>query len=65
MRMSKKGLGTADAYIRAFRALENEGISDKHIALLQAHFNAPDHTMTWAQLAQAVGYAEGRAVFWN
>ena len=60
--MSEEEFGTADAYTSAFRALANERTLDKHIPLLQAHFNAPDHTTTWAQLAQAVGYAEGRAV---
>ena len=30
--------------------------------MLLAHFNAPHHTTTWAQLAEKVGYKEGRAV---
>jgi hypothetical protein len=30
--------------------------------LLQAHFNAPEHTATWEQLAVAVGYDGFRAV---
>ena len=54
--------GTTDAYFRAFQALQREGIPDKHIELLQAHFNAPGHTATWAQLAAEVGYANGNAV---
>ena len=61
--MSEEQFGTADAYIWAFRALAKEGsIRGNHIALLQAHFNSPAHTTTWAKLAQAVGYAKGGAV---
>ena len=60
--MNEDQFGTANAYTRAFRALENEGIPDNHIALLQAHFNSPAHTTTWARLARAVGYAKGSAV---
>jgi hypothetical protein len=60
--MSEEQFGTAEAYTRAFRALADEGIPDNHIALLQAHFNSPAHTTTWARLAQAVGYAKGGAV---
>jgi hypothetical protein len=54
--------GTADDYRRAFEALRAEGIPDNHLALLRAHYAAPDHTATWAQLAAAVGYANGSAV---
>jgi hypothetical protein len=54
--------GTVDDYMRAFEAVRAEGIPDKHIALLQAHYEAPDHTATAQQLAESVGYAHFRAV---
>ncbi len=60
--MSEESFGTADAYFRAFDALRSEGIHEAQIALLRAHFNAPNHTATWAQLARIVGYANGNAV---
>ena len=51
-------LATAADYFKAFEALQQKGkgISEKHIALLQTHFKAPNHTATMAQLAKAVGY---------
>jgi predicted HNH restriction endonuclease len=48
--------------IRAFKTLQSEGLFDKPRALLQAHFNAPNRTATWAELAKDVGYTEGRAI---
>lgn len=60
--MSNEQYGNADDYYRAFVALQKEGIPEKHIGLLQAHFQAPHHTATWTQLAAAVGYANGDAV---
>ena len=54
--------GTTDDYCRAFKAIKIEGIADNHLALLKAHFNAPEHTATWEQLATAVGYDSFRAV---
>lgn len=60
--MDHEQFGTADVYYEAFQAIRAEGIPENHVALLQAHFNAPDHTATWAQLAAAVGYANGNAV---
>jgi hypothetical protein len=62
--ISDDTFGTADDYFRAFQALQNKGkgISENHIALLNAHFNAPNHTATWAQLAKAVGYPSGDTV---
>ncbi len=60
--MSEEQFGTADDYFSAFMTLQKEGIPEKHIALLQAHFKAPNHTATWAQLAEAVGYANRNAV---
>jgi 5-methylcytosine-specific restriction endonuclease McrA len=55
--MSNDELATADDYFKAFEALQKEGLAEKPIALLQAHFNAPNHTATMQQLADAVGYA--------
>ncbi len=60
--MHEEEFGTAEDYIRAFAALLREGIAEKYVALLQAHFKAPQHTATWAQIAKAVGYANGNAV---
>ena len=60
--MNDKEFGTTDDYRRAFETVRIEGIADKHLALLQAHFYAPDHTATWEQLAADVGYDGGRAV---
>lgn len=60
--MSNTKFGTADDYYRAFAAIQKKGIPEKHIALLQAHFQAPRHTATWAQLASVVGFANGDAV---
>lgn len=53
---------SVDAYIEAFDALGREGIPSQHRALLQAHFESPEHTATWERLAGAVGYVSGRAV---
>ena len=60
--MNEEHFPSADAYERAFRVLQGEGIPPKHIALLQAHFKAPNQTATWAQLGESVGYASGNAV---
>lgn len=60
--MNDEQFGTADDYLRAFQAIKAEGIPEKHIALLQAHVGAPNHTTTWARLAEEVGYAKGSAV---
>ncbi len=60
--MTDEPFGSADDYKRAFEALRREGFSPKDVPLLQAHFDAPSHTATWAQLADRVGYASGRAV---
>jgi putative restriction endonuclease len=60
--MNDEQFGTADDYFRAFQAIKAEGIPEKHIALLQAHFKAPNHTATWARLAEDVGYTQGSAV---
>jgi|SRR6516225_3536764 putative restriction endonuclease len=60
--MNDEEFGAADDYRRAFEVIRAEGIPDNHVALLRAHYAAPDHTSTWAQLAVAVGYANGKAV---
>lgn len=60
--MTDEPFGSADDYKRAFEALRREGLSPKDVALLKAHFDAPNHTATWAQLADRVGYASGRAI---
>jgi len=54
--------GDADAYYDAFSSLLREGIHENHLALLRAHYAAPDQTTTWEALARAVGYARGAAV---
>lgn len=60
--MGDEEFGTTTDYLRAFEAVRAEGISDNHMALLQAHLVAPDYTTTWARLAEAVGYRNGSAV---
>jgi hypothetical protein len=62
MTMDHEEFGTSDAYNRAFQAILSEGIPENHLALLRAHFQAPGHTVTWAQLAKRVGYANRSAV---
>jgi 5-methylcytosine-specific restriction endonuclease McrA len=56
--------GTVADYYKAFQALQGKGkgIHEKHLALLNAHFDAPNHTASWAQLAKLVGYSDGDAV---
>lgn len=63
--MRKNEFATANDYFRAFQALEEKGIHESHKALLTAHFNAPDHTATWAELAETVGFASGKMVNTN
>lgn len=60
--MNDEKLGIVEDYYRAFASLHKEGISEPHINLLKACFNAPKHTATWAQLAPEVGYATSGAV---
>jgi len=54
--MSKASIDelTANDYKQAFLALHPLG--DHEIALLKAHFSAPDFTTTASELAAAVGY---------
>ena len=60
--MDDEEFGTSSDYVKAFVALQREGIAEEHVALLQAHFKAPNHTATWAQIAEVVGYANRNAV---
>jgi predicted HNH restriction endonuclease len=54
--------GTARDYYRALRAVESEGIHPSHRDLLRAHFAAPEHTVSWRQLAPSVGYRSAEPV---
>jgi hypothetical protein len=54
--MDREEFGTADDYFRALQSVLGEHVPPKHLAMLREHFNAPDHTTTWWQLAQKVGY---------
>ena len=60
--MQPELFGTADAYFRAFQQLRKDGLPPNHLAMLREHYNAPDHTITWPALAEAVGYANFNAV---
>lgn len=60
--MDDEEFGTSSDYVKAFVALQGEGIAEEHVALLQAHFKAPNHTATWTQIAEVVGYANRNAV---
>lgn len=39
-----------------------EGLHDNHLAILQAHYSCPEHTATWQQLADFVGYQGSHAI---
>jgi hypothetical protein len=54
--MGSKGFGTADDYFRALQSMLRKHVPPKHLAMLRGHFQAPDHTTTWNQLADKVGY---------
>lgn len=60
--MDHEQFGNADAYYTALSEIRTEGIPQKHLAMLQAHFDSQNHTTTWAQLAESVGYSNGKAV---
>lgn len=60
--MGDEEFGATTDYLRALEAVRAEGVSDNHMALLRAHLVAPEHTTTWAKLAEAVGYRNGSAV---
>jgi hypothetical protein len=53
---------TVTDYYKAFETLFKESIHEKHLALLKAHFDAPNHTATWARLAEVVGYSSGDTI---
>jgi len=48
-------------YVMAFQAII-EGLSDSHVAMLKAHYLAPDCERTATQLAEAAGYSSYGAV---
>lgn len=54
--MHPEEFGTVDDYFRALQSVLRASVSPKHRAMLREHFNAPDHTTTWWQLAEKVGY---------
>ena len=60
--MDDELFGTTADYLRAFEAVQAEGIADNHLRLLWAHLAAPEYTTTWAMLAEAVGYPNGSSV---
>lgn len=60
--MNHEEFGTSEDYLGAFEGLVAEGIPENHLALLRAHHSVPHHRATWAQLAEAIGYANGKAV---
>ena len=60
--MPSSGFGSVEQYVRAFSALARAGMSPNHRRLLCAHYLAPNHTATRADLAQAVGYSSLRVV---
>jgi len=53
MEMEKVRDYKANDYVRAFRCLI---IAPHHWRMLQAHYHAPDRTLTATQMAKAVGY---------
>lgn len=60
--MNHDEYGTTEDYAQAFMIVDHEGIHEKHKALLQAHASAPGRTASWTEIAQVVGYINGRAV---
>ena len=52
---------TVDDYVKAFEALR-EQISVSDMRLLEAHYEAPGHVITSAELAHKVGFANYKAV---
>ena len=60
--MDEEQFGTSADYLRAFAALQAEGIAENHAALLRAHLAAPGCATTWADLAEAVGYPNSGTV---
>lgn len=60
--MKDEELGTKEAFVSAFETLRREGLSQKHIDLLVAHYRSPHHTVTWDRLAEEVGYKNAEGV---
>jgi 5-methylcytosine-specific restriction enzyme A len=54
--MKQEPFGTANDYFRAFKSIIEEGVAEKHVAMLRAHYLAPNHTITWTQLGKLVGW---------
>jgi hypothetical protein len=52
----------ADDYLRALQSVLGEEVPQKHLDMLREHFNAPNHTTTWKQLADKVGYPNFNSV---
>jgi len=57
-----KRFGSATNYYRALKAIEVERIHPSHRDLLRAHFAAPDHTVSWRELAPSVGYPNAEPI---
>ena len=49
-----------DEYVGAFKFIAKK-LSDNHVAMLKAHYRAPDQTLTATELAKAAGYATYKA----
>lgn len=45
-----------EEYVQAFREIV-DNLTDRHLAMLKAHYNAPDQTLTASELAKAAGYS--------
>jgi hypothetical protein len=60
--MSETEFGTTEEYIKALEGVISVGLAEKHLEMLKAHEAATDHTVTWAELAEAVGYPDFRTV---
>lgn len=56
------GFGSANDYYRALRAVEAEGLHPSQRDMLRAHFAAPDHTVSWREMAPSVGYRSAEPV---
>jgi hypothetical protein len=54
--------GTTKRYAAALGAVIDEGVPEKHVELLRAHFEAPGHIATARELARAVGYLNYNSV---
>ena len=52
---------SVERYKDAFRQLE-DSLNDKHMTMLKAHYNAPNHTITATEIAEQVGYTSFRGI---